>query len=434
MPLADGQMSQIQGFDTLPKSQALQGALPPSGGFASLKFFFFFVNGIWILAPHLPFSRLTTHNSRLNTKIANFHMSALEFENSNVMNSIGFLADIYIILVSILLAIVLALLAWRVYSVFIRRKPRRPLINADHGWFVKTAKGLIALSVLLLLICIPPYLYVGSAFKSIIPAWLNHALAGSMMLLAALELRLGFTVSESLLQKKLKKAAAVLVVLVMFPLSVYLTAYLPQIFTFPDEEESYIVELPVRGTWSAGHAGGSELVNYHNAHRSQQYAIDIVKVDERGRFYERPGNELEQVFSFGEPVYAPASGIIVAAVDTLPNHEITLEPSETEFPAGNHVVIRFEEDRYIFLAHLKPGSLQAAEGDSVTAGAPIGTIGNSGNSSWPHLHMHIQDRPELDYNNAIAFPFRFTEMQRKRWGFWRHAENGFLIRNDLFKD
>lgn len=356
------------------------------------------------------------------------------------MNSIGFLADIYIVFTAIFLVIILALLAWRVYSVYIKQKPRRSLFSGDRGlrrgsdkWFVKTAKGLIVISMLLLLICIPPYLYVGSAFKSIIPAWLNHALAGSLMLLAALELRLGFTASDSLRNKKLKKVVTSIVVLLMFSLSVYLTVYLPQIFSFPGEEESYVVELPVRGTWSAGHAGGSVLVNYHNAHPSQKYAIDIVKVDERGRFYERPGSEIEQVFSFGEPVFAPASGIVVAAVDTLPNHGISLEPSEVEFPAGNHVVIQFEEERYIFLAHLKPGSLQVAEGDTISAGYPVGTIGNSGNSSWPHLHMHIQDLPELDYNNATAFPFRFNEMQRKRWLFWRTVEDGALLRNDHFR-
>ncbi|MDR9419308.1 M23 family metallopeptidase, partial [Gracilimonas sp.] len=114
---------------------------------------------------------------------------------------------------------------------------------------------------------------------------------------------------------------------------------------------------------------------YHNAIKAQQYAIDIVKVNERGRFYTNDGSELEDVFSFGEPVYSPVDGIVVALVDTIPNSEITLAPSDSLNPAGNHVVIEFETDRFVFLAHLEPYSISINEGDTISVGDFIGTIG-----------------------------------------------------------
>lgn len=40
------------------------------------------------------------------------------------------------------------------------------------------------------------------------------------------------------------------------------------------------------------------------------------------------------------------------------------------------------------VAHLQQGSLAASTGSAVTGGQPLGRIGNSGNTSEPHLHLH----------------------------------------------
>ncbi len=290
------------------------------------------------------------------------------------------------------------------------------------------------ISMALIILIAPIYAYIGSAFKSIIPAGLNHTLVFVTICIAALELYLSLSVSEKLLQKRLKKILLSVIVIIMLPLSAYITIFVPALFEFPDEEESYIIELPVRGTWAAGHAGGSVATNYHNALKAQQYAIDIVKVNENGRFYEGQGNELNEVFSFGERVYSPVDGVVVAVVDTLPNHEISLAPSDSLNPAGNHMVIEFDSDRYLFLAHFEPYTISVSEGDTIEAGKFIGNVGNSGNSSWPHLHIHIQDLPTIDNRNATGYPFRFVKMERKRWLTWSTINYGSLTRNDYFRE
>ncbi len=42
----------------------------------------------------------------------------------------------------------------------------------------------------------------------------------------------------------------------------------------------------------------------------------------------------------------------------------------------------------VVLAHLMKGSISVVEGDYVRAGAPLGRVGNSGNTTEPHLHIH----------------------------------------------
>lgn len=350
------------------------------------------------------------------------------------MNSIGLLSTIYIIFVSIIIAVILLMLSYRIYFVFIKPSPRKPLFSSGVSVYVKLLKISFGASMLLIFITAPVYAYIGSAFKSIIPGALNHLLVFTIISLAGLEMYLCYSVSEKLLQKHFKKIMLSIVVLVMLPLSIYLSVFIPVLFEFPDEEESYLIEIPVRGTWMAGHAGGSEVMNYHNAVKAQQYAIDIVKVNEKGRFYKGKGEELEDVYSFGEPIYSPVEGVIVAVVDSLPNAGITLAPSDSLNPAGNHVAIQFEDERFLFLAHFDPYTIPLSQGDTVRTGDYLGNIGNSGNTSWPHLHMHIQDLPFIDNKNATGYPFRFQKMDRKRWLACSTIRGGFLIKNDYFRD
>ncbi|MFD2530901.1 M23 family metallopeptidase [Gracilimonas halophila] len=255
-----------------------------------------------------------------------------------------------------------------------------------------------------------------------------------MIFFALIELVLSVSLSESLIQRKFKKIVLSISVLVLLPTMIWLVSSVGQVFEYPEIEDSYLIELPTQGAWMAGHAGGSVLTNYHNAIASQKYAIDVVKVNEDGWFFQNSGEELTDIYSFGEPIYAPVAGVVTTVVDSLPDHEISFSPSDSLNPAGNHVVIHFDKDRYLFMAHLMAGTIEVQKGDSVLAGDIIGKIGNSGNTSWPHLHMHIQNKPAIRMADTQAYPFRFKEMERKRWFFWQMTENDFLLRNDFFRE
>jgi murein DD-endopeptidase MepM/ murein hydrolase activator NlpD len=58
---------------------------------------------------------------------------------------------------------------------------------------------------------------------------------------------------------------------------------------------------------------------------------------------------------------------------------------------GNHVIVDLGGGHYAFYAHLKPGSIRVRAGDRVHRGQVLGLVGNSGNSTEPHLHFHVSD-------------------------------------------
>ena len=62
---------------------------------------------------------------------------------------------------------------------------------------------------------------------------------------------------------------------------------------------------------------------------------------------------------------------------------------DREHMAGNYVAINCGEF-YVFLAHLRAGSIVVKKGEQVEVGEPLAQMGNSGNSSEPHLHLHAQ--------------------------------------------
>jgi murein DD-endopeptidase MepM/ murein hydrolase activator NlpD len=52
-----------------------------------------------------------------------------------------------------------------------------------------------------------------------------------------------------------------------------------------------------------------------------------------------------------------------------------------------------------------PGSVAVKEGERVVRGQVLGRVGNSGNSSAPHLHMHVMDRNALFAANGLPYVF-----------------------------
>jgi hypothetical protein len=287
--------------------------------------------------------------------------------------------------------------------------------------------------MLSLAIGVPFYIYIASAFRPYIPVYLNLLLVTIVIALALLECYLAFSVSQKLRDTTSKKVVFSIIVFIMVFIGYFMASSLLRMFSYPDKKDCYIVALPVKGRWRASHAGGAEVVNYHNAYKSQAYAIDIMKLSEDGKLYKNRGGAIEDFYTLGENIYSPVNGVVVTMVDSLENMKVSFAPNEKKNPAGNHVAIRFAGNRYVFLAHLGKGSIRVKTGDTVKAGDLVGRAGNSGNTSWPHLHMHIQDQPGIN-RHATAYPFRFDTMVRKRWFSWRTVIEGFLIRNDLFSD
>jgi murein DD-endopeptidase MepM/ murein hydrolase activator NlpD len=164
------------------------------------------------------------------------------------------------------------------------------------------------------------------------------------------------------------------------------------------------LRLPFGGRWYVAWGGREPDQNHHVTAADQRFAYDfLVRVDGASRSGD--GRHLADYQCWGRPVLAPAAGEVVAAVDGLPDYS----PGERhpQDPAGNHVVLDLGEGEFAVLAHLRRGSVSVAPGERLTAGQPLGRCGNSGHSSEPHLHFHLQDGPVV--GQGLGLPAFFTD-------------------------
>ena len=177
--------------------------------------------------------------------------------------------------------------------------------------------------------------------------------------------------------------------------------------------------LPFDGLWFVGWGGPDALHNYHVDAPPQRHAYDFL-VWKDGSTYSGRGKEVEDYYAYGQPVLAPADGTVVRVVDGLKDVKPQIE-TDAENPAGNHVVIQVADEVYLLIAHLQAGTLLVAEGDTVAAGQEIGRVGNSGNTSEPHIHIHLQDTPDMftysedgritGLSDAIGLPLAFSAIE-----------------------
>lgn len=166
------------------------------------------------------------------------------------------------------------------------------------------------------------------------------------------------------------------------------------------------------GTYYIAQGGSHVQMNYHNSHSPQQYALDIEKLNRFGsRAKGLYPEELEKYAIYGDSLYSPCSGEVIEARNNLPD----LTPSDTdpENATGNHVALTCDSiNATFYIAHMQEGSVAVSVGDVIKEGQKIGTVGNSGNTTEPHLHIHAE-------KDGIGIPIRFDDR--------------FLVRNNLVK-
>ena len=149
--------------------------------------------------------------------------------------------------------------------------------------------------------------------------------------------------------------------------------------------------LPFNGRWFVAQGGDTLNVNAHMAVRGQWYGIDFMKVGgpSGGSLVKSTGSTVEDFYSWGEPVLSPVDGEVVAAVDAFPDNPLGV--MDAQHPLGNHVEIRSATNRFVFLAHLQHHSVAVRPSERVARGDVLGKCGNSGHTTAPHIHMHVQD-------------------------------------------
>ena len=182
--------------------------------------------------------------------------------------------------------------------------------------------------------------------------------------------------------------------------------------SFDDRPSDVRFVLPLEGPVTVGWGGPTPTVNYHASIPDQRWAYDLLVTDinpaeagshNPGRTFRTDGTRLDDYYIYGRPVLAPADGVVHATHDGEADGPI----GQWSFlrAAGNHVILEVAPAEFLFIAHLQPGSIAVVPGERVRARQFLGRVGNSGNSSEPHVHLHLQDTPTPYLGEGIPLYF-----------------------------
>ncbi len=172
--------------------------------------------------------------------------------------------------------------------------------------------------------------------------------------------------------------------------------------------------FPFRGNGIVTQAGAA---NGGHRNGSGQFAIDAMGLSHT--YAVQNGSAFfvnADLVGFGRDLIAPGSGTVVVALGDRPDQPVPGESNEAFHrpdlrgagDPGNHVVIDHGNGEFSMIAHLKAHSLAVRAGERVIQGQRIGALGNSGDSSAPHVHHQLQDGP--DWRTDSALPHHYTNI------------------------
>ncbi len=180
------------------------------------------------------------------------------------------------------------------------------------------------------------------------------------------------------------------------------------------------------GTYLVANGGAAPSVNAHAtfldqsvpAHRrywGTAHGVDLVALGPRGLHADgvTPADPQRYVI-FGRSVIAPCAGQVIVAIDGLPDMQVS--QVDRAHLAGNHAILRCA-DVDILLGHFRKGSVRVRAGQSLNTGDAIAEVGNSGNTSEPHLHINAQS-PGTATSPFVGAPIPIR------------IEHRYLVRND----
>lgn len=182
-----------------------------------------------------------------------------------------------------------------------------------------------------------------------------------------------------------------------------------------------VISPPLRGKGWLAIGGYASLIGHRRALFpinnqllcAQRFAIDWVQLSADNYTTKKPVTSMESATCYGKPIYAVADGVVVGVVDQFENQPQFKPSGNIDFPGGNTITVKHNEqgqEFYSFYAHLLRNSPKVKIGQTVKRGEHIATLGNSGNTTGPHLHFHITDAAGTLGSDGIPYVFDQFEL------------------------
>src|SRR5271163_3171946 len=195
--------------------------------------------------------------------------------------------------------------------------------------------------------------------------------------------------------------------------------------TSVDKNPVVVISSPLVGKdWVAGYGPSNTSVHRRSlipinghAYISQRFAIDWVQAYPDGKMYQGDPSDNKNYRAYGAEIHAAAAGVVTQVGDGIPQNtpgaKSLAVPITLETVGGNHVITEIGNGLFAFYAHMQPGSLRVKVGDKVTRGQVLGLLGNTGNSSEPHLHFQICSANSELGSEGLPYAFASFEVQGK---------------------
>ena len=183
--------------------------------------------------------------------------------------------------------------------------------------------------------------------------------------------------------------------------------------------------FPFRGKGIISQGGAFEE---GHRNRSGLHAIDAMGLTALHAPVIAGNGSIRDYAGWGRTIIAPAAGKVVQVRNDRPDQPVDGVSDAAlfapEYPdggdTGNSVVIDHGNGEFSLLAHLQQGSVRVRPGDSVAQGDTLGLLGNSGDTTGPHIHYQLQDGPRWEYANGL--PVQFDNVRQIRKGTYFEAK------------
>ncbi len=193
----------------------------------------------------------------------------------------------------------------------------------------------------------------------------------------------------------------------------------PQTYTAaPVEIIDHVLTIgpPLRGNGWVAFNGCCEPGGTHRStglpvngsvHFAQRFAIDWMKLDSQGHLVNGDLSDVHSYVAYDADVIAVADGTIVSTLNTLDDQKPPNNPDPKTITltniSGNHIIEDLGNGVFAFYAHMQKGSINVTVGGHVKRGQVIGHLGNTGNTSAPHLHFHLMDSPSMLGSSGLPY-------------------------------
>lgn len=192
------------------------------------------------------------------------------------------------------------------------------------------------------------------------------------------------------------------------------------------------------GAWYV--TGLPSVQGHHRFTQATEFALDITRVDAKGRWFKHKGRHWTDWYAYGANVLAAADGVVVAVeshsdIDPevwrprdgeteqayqkrLDAHQLKrfLKPGAdpSEVSGGNYVIIKHANGEYSHYAHLAFGSVRVKVGEHVKQGQVIARIGGTGEAPEVHLHFEVTDSTDTQHYAFHSLPVDFINVSRPK--------------------